>query len=252
MSTAIKDPISIGSMTQMRVHIDAPLKMDADLDIQNLVLLCGANGSGKSLALKLNWIVNMVTLILVKHRSIKTTPFFNDVIQKLFDKSFDAQNFNGTVGADYDSGSTVSIILEKGKVKDVLSYIDCDITEAPTPIFMSTDMRTFESIHRYLAISKSLPKDSDEILNHYKIYDCTYVDLLKTKIGSEFLVTPALENTFKQFDLESKNFESFHYDPDKNIFCIKVKDKPEIIDLATFSKGEQSIINISLGTHIHD
>ena len=236
-------------MKEMRIHLTEPLKMDFDMELNKLMLLVGHNGTGKSLVLKLNWVLSFIVCTEIEGKTHAAAlklpvPPIKELTQYTFDKSFDNQNFDGTVGAEFENG-TCSVVLEKGKVKDVMIFTEAE--EAPIPVFMSTSTRTFEDIHRFLAMEKIVGQQ--KVLDHYKLYDVLLIQKLKKSCETGIPVTAKIEARLKTFDLHTKNFESFRYDPEQNIFLAKIKDSNEI-NLATLSKGEQAIISMLLVTNL--
>ena len=239
----MSNPKELGHLTHMTLKIDLPIPMDFDMEYNKLVLLCGTNGSGKSLVLKLSWLFNTVmSLGLGKKLMGLTKTSFEGLVQFTFDNTFDNQNFNGMIKAEYENGNIV-IGLDHGKVLS-LEIITADtVNSVPTPIFMSTEMRTFDQIKRFFQLSK-LSKIEDDILNYYKLYDVTYVEFLKKKINGSYILSEDFKDRLKVFDLGKYDMQSLQMTDDTMYFT---NSKEEQIELTTLSKGEQSIVNMFLG-----
>jgi hypothetical protein len=235
-------PTDLGHLKHMTLKIDLPIPMDFDMEYQSLVIMVGANGTGKSLILKLTWVLNTIMGIGIAKKISKLNLPVENLAQFTFDKSFENQNFNGMIKADYEHGQIV-VGLDHGKVLSLdISSAD-EVDSVPTPIFMSTEMRTFDQIKRFLQLSK-LSKNEDDILNFYKLYDITYVEFLKRKIGNNYILSEAFKERLSSFDLGKYDIQSLQMTDDTMYFT---NSKEEQIELTTLSKGEQSIVNMFIG-----
>lgn len=242
----MKKSLNLGHVKNMIVKIDTPIPMDLDMEFKALCLLVGTNGIGKSLILKLNWVLGTIVGIAVMKKMMIGKGGDIDIdIEKLsqytFDKSFEDQDFNGTIGADYENGS-ILVTLDNGKIISVAINLDPEVTSAPPTIFMSTNMRTFDQIKQYLKIEKMVESE-EQLTDFYKLYDIAYVKFLQNKIGEGYVANTKFKNTLKGFDLEKLELESIEM-TDESVYYTNAKGQR--LDLSTLSKGEQSIINMFL------
>ncbi len=239
-------PTDLGHLITMALKIDAPIPMDVDLEFRELVLFCGKNGTGKSLILKLSWVLGTIMGMSVVKKMLLTTGMdpkidIESLSQYTFDKSFDDQNFNGTIGANYEQGS-ISITLEHGKVLSVDVTLAPEVNSCPPTIFMSTNMRTFDQITQYLKIAKIVDTE-DKMTEFYKLYDIAYIKFLQVKLEKGLTATPKFKDTLKQFELEKLELETIEM-TDESVYYTNTKGQR--LELTTLSKGEQSIINMFL------
>jgi hypothetical protein len=238
----MSNPKELGHLKHMTLKIDLPIPMDFDMDYNKLVLLVGTNGSGKSLVLKLSWLFNTVMSLglgqkLMAH--VKTS--FEELVQFTFDNTFDNQNFNGMVKGEFENGSLI-IGLDHGKVQSLEMQMGDEIEEIPTPIFMSTELRTFDQIKRYLQLEK-MSKTQDDILEFYKLYDVTFMETMKRKLQSHYELPQKIKDILPSYDLEKYDIQSIQMTDETLYFT---NSKGDQRDLCTLSKGEQSLINMFL------
>lgn len=242
----MKKLLNLGHVKNMIVKIDTPVPMNIDMEFKALCVMVGSNGSGKSLILKLNWVLGTIIGIAVMKKVMTSKGGDIDIdIEKLsqytFDKSFDDQDFNGTIGADYENGN-ILVTLENGKIISVVTTLDPELNLAPSPIFMSTNMRTFDQIKQYLKIEKMVESE-EQLTDFYKLYDIAYVKFLQNKIGEGYIANTKFKNTLNGFDLEKLELESIEM-TDESIYYTNAKGQR--LELSILSKGEQAIINMLL------
>lgn len=241
--------------------------MDFDIEFNMLSLFVGKNGTGKSVILKLTWIVSTIlnNIIAANKHKLPITDF-KPLSQFYFDKSFDKQDITGDIHFEYTCGSTILIKLDKGKVIDIIPTYNVDLEPGGQPQFMSTNIRLFDGIVNYmklkkmLGITNSMDKFTDIELNKlcdmYKIYDIIYMEMLFKKIDSGIvnLIEPKVGNTETNLSKTLKNFEGFNKDVDiedvimdYNTPDILYKDKSGTKSVTTLGNGEQALLNMFLG-----
>ena len=63
---------AFGNLNNIKLNITLPIEMNSDIDINKLTLMTGKNGSGKSLILKLSWLMTIYASIdLIINKEIK-------------------------------------------------------------------------------------------------------------------------------------------------------------------------------------
>lgn len=206
--------IAMGNVTHVRMNLTDPIVCDYDMDINQLTILTGANGVGKTLLLKIIWCLSTIANHALIVRDMKI-PGFNAVeqAQYIFDNSFDNQNFDGTIDVDYgNSGSSIKVVFELGKILDVKSYFPEEVEPGNTPLFMSKDTRLMSDVVKYLKIKKmfalpaGIPTDMasmGQLLEYNKLYDIIYLEKLLLLIESK--TTP---DVIKRFNDQILNFDS--------------------------------------------
>lgn len=239
----MKETRSIGHVRTMTIKLDSP-PFDIDkMEFRALSLFVGQNGSGKSLVLKLNWMINAVAMTITGAKRMGV-PFDSKALaQFTVDNTFVDCEFTGIVGAEWDNG-VMEIILNAGKVEEVIMVIDDDVT-VPPPVFMSTDMRTFDQINQYLKFRKMLGGDQQKLLEMYRLYDFMYVESLIPRMKKGIKVGKQLKATFERFEpMGDYKFRSFHITDDEDEMVYATYKDEKVRSLATLSKGEQSLINM--------
>lgn len=232
----IKD---FGTVKELTLNLTKPIQSSYNIEMNKLNLMVGKNGVGKSLMLKLVWLLSAFASI--KLMSIKDSRIdFNSIIQEFIDKTFDDNDFTGEVKIKAPGGS-VKIEIDEGKIVYSLFDIAPSIKEIPFPIYMSSITRTFEQIEKFLRLEKDLGQS--KIFDYYKMYDICFCQMIKNKYSQGILMTNKLKESLKDFDLEKHEIESVIFKNDKFYFINKKKEEKALTSLST---GEQSLINMLL------
>lgn len=235
---------ALGHLQHLTINIDAPIKMKAmKMDFKSIMVMVGQNRTGKTLVLKINWAMAMIPclyLALRKNDNV-STDVLAPLAQELFDGTFEDQDFNGELGAQFKNGR-IQVNLDKGRVTKV--YVDLDkVDTASPPIYMSTTMRLFSQIKTYLQTEKLVGHDDNRLMEFYRLYDIVFVRMLKEKIGGGKDIPENILGALKNFDLDRYDWKSVRID-DKSVYVTDGAGKER--DLATFSNGEQAMFNMML------
>ena len=232
----------IGNIRSMTFKLeDPPLNID-EMELREIMILVGSNGSGKSLVLKFNWALAMITHSTIGARKMGAPITVNETAQFVLDNTFVDQNFTGKVECFFENGTT-SVELKDGKVTSAGVDLDPGVNSCPTPIFMSTDLRTFEQIKQFLKMEKMAGGDKEKMLESYRLYDITYIESLKMKLSGGLTLPSAFRDIMKNYELDKYDFREFFIEDE----TVKFKNgEGKARDLATLSKGEQSLVNMFL------
>lgn len=213
--------------------ITSPMKMEnTELGFRELTMLVGANNTGKSFLLVNCWCLSLIV------SGYGRAPMLLDWAQFIYDRSFANQNIHGVVRANFD-GYYVEVTFDKGKVTSVNSDIE---DQTPTPMqYMSSPMRTFEAISMYLKLRKRAVGTEEEILDQmsldFKLYDVMYIEHLIKKCP-----ITVKEDAFSNFNGFNHKILAIDIDLQKCDFLAVTDNGTEY--LTTFSKGDQSLINM--------
>jgi len=234
-----------GNVKTLALDINEPFKFKTEgIDYNQVAIFVGANGSGKSFILICTWAVATIAQMIVI-----ANPAIGQLIQYaqfVFDNSFKDQNINGIMSMVFESGSTITITFDKGKIID-FSYSGFEDVNQPIQAkFMSANMRTFDSIGQYLALRNAYDvygqeKMIEQLCKTYKLYDVMYLESLIIKMPCK--VTSQLQEAFKKFDI-TETITEFGVDLVKNDFYCIADGKQKC--LQTYGKGHQSIFNMLL------
>lgn len=227
-----------------------------NFEMNNLALLTGMNGSGKTLILIQTWIVNYITnSYILGKTSIENT---TKGLQILFDKSFDQNDFTGKVHGEFEH-IHIDFDLDNGKVQNlVFTCIGCDIKDIISngmPIYMSTNTRLFNSINQYVKFKKAIgitnPVESlsecdfMKLCDSYKIYDVLFMERQLQRLSDPYFKMYSPTNEVLK-DAFKKDISHIFYDEKKGeIQVTELKDgKPETYPVTRLSNGEQAMLNM--------
>lgn len=244
----------LGNLKNMKIEIDSPMELNFDLDYNSLVILIGKNGSGKSLILRLTWVLQYIAQnYLYSVKFGKNIPII-DFAQTVFDQSFENQNFNGEISVIFDNEDSLSIFVNKGKITNVLEIFDKETEPSGLPIYMSTNTRLYSDMNKYLILRKLhgvtgvlSPQNEAgmmELLKSYRLYDLLFIEgLITDLLNMPNILSKSLKVRLKnEFEIKEPivsigidlNTPEFYY----------VDDKGERKSMSTLSNGEQALINM--------
>ncbi len=240
MSTKLKP---IGHATSVFIDMSGPIEMPRfELELKNINLFIGTNGIGKSLILKLTWVMNMIACAVTG--DVKGTELI-DTAQFILDNSIPETNTCSAFGIKYQSGGMISIIIQGGKVSNVDYTGFEDISQAPTPVFMSTTMRLFSGMKYYFAMRALLPNDPQQriagLVKDFKLYDIMYIEGLLIRMP--YVVDQKLLSMLNKFDMKL-DLVSIEFENNDLIGTYGNSDRKS---LSLLGNGHQSILNMSLG-----
>lgn len=236
--------MGIGNVKNLKMEFETPEKFNFDIEYNKLNIFVGTNGSGKSFINKLVWFLSTVTIY---NSEIKKDPKFNNpnYAQFVLDNTFDdTKSITGNCTISFESGSETYIKIDKGEVIDFkVSIIDNGKKEG-LPKYLSTSIRTFDDIKRYLLIRDTLDTLNEDLmkkmLKFYKIYECFTIESLIAK--HKFIDVEYLYNSLKGTFIEKlPKIKTIGLNSDD--FFFEFEDG-SIKNLTSYSKGEQSIINM--------
>lgn len=242
----------IGHINKFEMDIEMPIKMNVSMGVNRINLMVGMNATGKSLVLKTQFAMGTIMAMLVARKPPAKKPLlskepprpqlFTDlseqgIAQYVFDGTFYENNFDGRIAQMWENGS-LFLTMDAGKVTGV--GVECPGVDIPTQVlFMSSELRLFSAINRYLQIYNGL-ENKEEILKFYRLYDVFYVEKLKKQVGNGFEFDEALQIGIKAM-LDDTHTKLGPITQDDNGFYMNGRD------LATYSNGEQAILNMMLG-----
>ncbi len=229
---------NLGHIRSMKIKTDQPVKMDIDMEYNQLLLFCGTNGSGKSLVMKYNWA--MATIASIMTNMAQMSPPLTKIAQDILDGTLEDQNINGELTAVFERG-TLKLTLDHGKVVDGSYSPEDDVTRAAVPVFMSKVTRTFSQIQQYLKLEKEVGQE--KMSKMYRIYDILYIEKLKHHLTTGFKLPENIKTALDGFDMAKHDIQELILENENVYFLNKIGEKKS---LSTLSDGEQSLINMSI------
>ncbi len=85
---------SLGQIDHININIDKPLKLDLNIEFNQLTMMTGANGTGKSFINKLNFCAVSISNVYILTKNLDLT---KKQAQFFFDNCFDNQDINGEI-----------------------------------------------------------------------------------------------------------------------------------------------------------
>jgi len=235
-----------GHVKTLAFNIDEPFKFKTEgIEFSKVALFCGPNGSGKTFVLITVWAFSTIAqMIVMAYPSIAQLIVY---AQYVFDNSFKDQNINGIMSMVFESGVTMTITFDKGKIIDFghtgFEYVNTPIQTR----FMSANMRTFNDIGPYLSLRNAYDvygkeKMVEELCKTYRLYDVMYIEGLIARMP--YKIPTELQEALKKFDI-TETVTEFGVDLVKRDFYCIMDGKQKYMQ--TFGKGHQSIFNMLLG-----
>lgn len=247
----VKTPNTTGNCKHMTIKMEEPLKLNFHgEDMKNILLLVGANGTGKTFVLVTTYVLGFILQTAVGAKGA-TKEFMLSVAQFTVDNCYnDLENITGILGYETQFGAKINMTIEKGKVIDIDTYIPENITEPSNVVYMSSNIRLFSGISMYLKLRKanvgtSTITDENTItkmLESYKLYDIMCIE--KLIISMPYVVDSTFRARLDTFDVED-DITSFNVDLVQGEFYAVIgADKRK--NLSSYGNGHQALLNMIL------
>lgn len=241
-------------LKSMDLDMTSPKMTIKDLNMNNLTILVGANGTGKTFCMVNFWATTTVLNIIALGELYKSQGTEKlEAAQMVYNKSFSDQKFTGSIKTTFTDGSYIRITLDEGDVTSV------DTSPNPTNVtpvvYMSGGMRTFSNISMYLKIRKvettgktlTPAEIMQAMMLHFKMYDVMYLENLIHRMPFEFPVD--LQKTLKDHYDFNETILSMHVDLQKCDFYITTTEGTKF--LTTYGAGHQSLLNMFVGSYLN-
>jgi hypothetical protein len=230
------------------------------MNIKELNILVGTNGSGKSFVLRQTFILGLLGLTyhnaLLAGASIDMSEFANFVLPRTYVEP----DFTGLVEGKFTNGALIEYRMDKGVVIECnVANITKDTKPFPGIKFLSAEMRTFDDISGYLrmrkrivpSLSKQLREEEfKELCDEFKIYDVMQIEGMINACPITY--SPLID--FKAYDIKNPPKE---IDVDLEVCDFFILKEGDVLKdpgpgapkgsrkyLRTYSKGEQSLFNM--------
>lgn len=270
-TTNEKKASSLGKLLRLKCDLTSPA-MCMDIEGKELVILTGINGSGKTMAMVLMWMMQTlghITCLIYKEASSE-----EDIKQRVIEsisillKGCFSTPIEGTITAEMENMTITLSVEDEGRKStiSIKSELDSDNYDGAQPLFLSKNFRTFDQVLHYLHHRKKIKsemlrekpelKDSkalDDMVgayvmqeNIFKIYDVLYLERIIMKriihcidFDHHTDLKSLKELMYFVIDPDVPSITGF-FSKDKNDDNEPVYQKP----LVSLSAGEQSLITI--------
>ena len=245
------DKTALGQACNIECELDQPLKMHlSTMELKSLSLMCGKNGSGKTMINKIIYFASMFTFIdLGKYSGMfadlgYTGETGEDLCQFIFDHTFiNPEEISGKMTVFFENG-TFSCRIEEGKVKELIATYNADVKEGTYPRYMSTATRLFTAMEPILTLFKVLPKG--DILKHCMLFDLFHCLAIQNFAMTVKDLSAGLTEKLKEDGLD---IASLLYDETSGKFSY-VDSQNNTRPVGSLSNGHQSLLNIYLAVEI--
>ncbi len=172
--------------------------MDMEIEFNQLNVLVGMNGAGKTLIMKFAWFAGYMLQLYKVTMAVeneKTDEVFAELMQNVFKWTFDeSQDINGIISVrDKDNEKfNFRVTFEEGKLSsfnmDVIDPKEFTLAAIQGVQFNSKTARTFNSYEQYLKVKKvnnivNLTPDSlNTMCEFFKLYDVVWFENVFRKV----------------------------------------------------------------------
>lgn len=246
--TASKKTASTGQLKSMSFEYEDFLNIK-DLELNQLSIFVGANGTGKTIIMIHAWIFGFLSQMYVasgkKGKMIA-------MASETFERCFDNLEWSGTCSGTFESGAKINITLEKGKVVMATAENYESIDDTIGVVYMSTTLRKFDALVTYLKMRNLAAKTTSstltenqlsEILKNYKLYDVMYCEKLINSLPVE--LPENIRKILKESYDFSDDIKSIDVDLVKNDF-IATMENGTTKSICSYGAGHQAILNMMI------
>lgn len=262
MDATTNKKIPLGHIKTISLHLDNPKMAVDNMDMKSFHIMVGQNGTGKSLVLAMSWYLSWVANSIVvryNNKMVDSIPgvenMICDVAQYGADRTFDTK-LTGTVDVEFTGGLYIKLTFNQGKCEDVFYSGNTVNMSATHAIFMSSSMRTFENMSMYCKFRKQkiTPGTPPEKIildmsEDFKLYDVMYVEKLISRcpITVDQRLTVSLHGFIGKE--KADEIKIIGFDEAKCDFW--TGNGVERKYCTTYSKGEQALINMMIGSGLN-
>ena len=235
-------------------------KIKTDMELNKLTIMCGMNGVGKTLIMKMIWAANTMfnAMVAAKAMNAKQDMDEEDLLQFILSTSFVDMDFTGTFKF-YQREPNLNVpmcYLEfkmiDGKVDEVNIEYPEILEPIGAPIFMSKDARDFGKIQQYAKMKKMAGieeykslEDMKKMCDMFKLYDIITFEMMLAKMpmANQYLtmMSKISSDLVKEFGIKE-----IEYDKEKaEIYVINTEDRR--VNIQTLSSGIQSMLFMMMG-----
>jgi hypothetical protein len=216
-----------------------PMRLDyANIEFNHLNLLTGMNNTGKSFMLKVVYALTISLRILYSNYN-NLLQVKEEVCKHVFDSTFSNQDFTGKFLVTLSNSLIFSVDMKDGIVITVEISNPNNITDIPSIVYMSSQMRLFTSMEYYLQARKRVNNDPNKLLSEFKLYDIEAVEKFIAKCPIK------LKPELFLSEHDAKDASTLSVDLDECKFHINYTTG-EKRDMSYFGSGQQAWLNMQI------
>lgn len=192
----------LGGVKKVECTFEAPLNMKlSSMDLNAINLICGQNGTGKSMLNKLIYFSTMTTYMHIEG-SLKQIEGdeMKDKIQFVFNGVFDMpKELSGYLKCEYERGM-FECHFSAGEIMTGMFTCDKGVKHASYPKYLSTTTRNFVSIEAILDYAKLA--EPTKLVSKYKLYDVMACGMLDQFARSISDIPDEVVEMLKKFEVD--------------------------------------------------
>lgn len=238
---------NIAGFESLEVAIVKPFAADfGTIEFNKLTLMTGLNGTGKTFLLVYSYVLTEIAGLVVAGLDGENLKIGS---QFIMEKCFSQIDTTGEISGNFGDGNKITLKMEDGKILSVGVTGFKDVTDVARIKYMSSAMRTFDTIKAYLRLRQvaldklgNYESMATEMLETYRLYDFKYMETL---IASMPFKHPNLIENLEKFDIKDK-VTAIDVDLVAGDFFVLYEDGTKKY-MTSFGKGHQSIFNMVMG-----
>lgn len=239
---------SVGNILGMDIELSKPFPMYfIDFKVNKMTMMTGMNGTGKSVIMKINWIMSTIANYCCYKQDHQDKIDLENEINFLFEHTFSDNNFTGDITTRFEN-LDMKLELNEGKYVSFSFTTSKLLSPSNLSFYLSSETRLLSDHVKYMKMRKALGvisplgaidnKGFDTMLKVYKIYDVLFMEYYLRDLNG-YKITE--EEQASMDKMESNNLKYATIEVDQDACTIKNVDGEESKDLTILSAGQQAI-----------
>lgn len=243
------------------MEMESPTKFNfKDIEFNKLSIFVGTNASGKSFIMKMLYFMSQFALTLYVLEDLKklnpgkistsAEDIGKDFLKNVFENP---EELKGVVKVDWDK-SSLTINFNNGELSEIIITGFQEYQNIPPIRYMSTNIRLFSDIKRYLQLRKinsdsteAIPNIIEHMLKYYKLFDVEDVERLIKVCSEDYTIPQSFYDTIGKDDNNPPI--SLKIDLSVDDFIVTFKDGTKR-NASALSNGYQAMLHMSLSSSI--
>lgn len=245
----------LGNITYIKYELENP-KFNCEIkDVNQLNIITGTNGSGKTLHLTLFWCINTLVDAYFRYK-FKSEEAYRIMCENIFKYIFKDLELDGQITAKYEDDLEFNIVFTEGIVMGVNVNHKDGLRVNSESVFLSKETRQFNFITRYFQIKEMLyGKDPIKfkdfyspnsyllkLLEMYRVHDILYME----KFISTFISKKGIPSDISKL-IDNFEYKFMYYDSTDKVFYLE-DEKGIKKNTESLSSGEQALLIMFMST----